>query len=125
MPRSAEAPQRLAEKPLARLAIQPRMNKDIEHDGVLLRDTSQIMLRALYPDEYLVHVPLVPRSWSAAAQAIRDGLAKLVTPATNRLIRDDNATFNQKQLNIPRAEAEHAVQIDRMADDLGGKALAV
>jgi hypothetical protein len=38
---------------------------------------------------------------------------------------DDNATFSQKQLDIPEAEAEHVVQPDSVADDLGRKAVAV
>jgi hypothetical protein len=37
----------------------------------------------------------------------------------------DNASFGQKQLDIPQAEAEHVVQPDGVADDLGGKAMAV
>jgi len=73
----------------------------------------------------LVQVPLVAGSWSAAAQAVCEGLAKLLAPPTNRLIGDDNATFSQKQLNIPQTEAEHVVQPDSMADDFGGKAVAV
>ena len=31
----------------------------------------------------------------------------------------------RQQLNIPQAEAEHVIQPDSMADDLGGKAMAV
>jgi hypothetical protein len=38
---------------------------------------------------------------------------------------DDNATFSQQQLNIPQAEAEHVIQPDSVADDFGGKAMAV
>jgi hypothetical protein len=37
----------------------------------------------------------------------------------------DNASFGQKQLDIPQAEAEHVVQPDGVADDLGGEAMAV
>ena len=120
-----QALQQPSEKPFGRLAISPRLNENVEHDAVLIHGTPQIMLHALDPDEHLIHVPLVPWSWSAASQAICEGLAKLLAPPTNGLIRDDNATFSQKQLDIPKADAEHVVQPDSVADDLGGKAVAV
>ncbi len=41
------------------------------------------------------------------------------------LIGDDNASLSQKQLNITQAEAEHMIQPDSMADDLGGEPMAV
>jgi hypothetical protein len=39
--------------------------------------------------------------------------------------RSDNTAFCQEQLDIPQAEAEHMVQPDGAADDLGGKPMAV
>jgi hypothetical protein len=50
------------------------------------------------------------RSWRAVSRVACEGLAKLLAPPTNRLIRDDNATCGQKQLNIPRAKAEHVIK---------------
>ena len=117
--------QQPSKESFGRLCVPPWLNEDVEHDAVLIHGTPQIMLHALDPDEHLVHGPLVPGSWSAAAKAVCKGLAKLLTPATYRLIRDDDARFSQKQLNIPQAEAEHVVQPDSVADDLGGKAVAV
>ena len=70
-------------------------------------------------------MPLVSRPWSAASQSARESLAELLAPLTNRLIGDDDATFSQQQLNIPQAEAEHVIQPDCVADDLGRKAVAV
>ena len=120
-----KALQQASEKPFGRLAISPWLNEDVENDAVLIHGTPQIMLRALDPDQHLVHVPLVPGPWSAASQAVCEGLAKLLAPPTNRLIRDDSTAFSQKQLNVPQTEAEHMIQPDRMADDLGRKAMAV
>jgi len=40
-------------------------------------------------------------------------------------MRDNDATFSEEQLNIPQAETEHVIQPNSMADDLGGKAMAV
>ena len=119
-----KALQQASEKPFGRLAISPWLNEDVENEAVLIHGTPRIVLHALDPDEHLVQVPLVSGSW-AASQKGCEGLAKLLAPPTNRLIRDDNATISQKQLDIPKADAEHATQPDSVADDLGGKAVAV
>ena len=89
-----------SEEALGGIGVSPFLNKDIEHNAVLIDGTPQIMLHSLDPDEHLIDVPLVPGSWSAAAKAFCEGLAKLLAPPTNRLIGDDDATFSQKQLNI-------------------------
>jgi hypothetical protein len=52
-------------------------------------------------------------------------LAELLAPAPHSLIGDDDAPLGQKKLNVPQAKAEHVIQPDGMADDLGGKAVAV
>jgi hypothetical protein len=82
------------------------------------------MLHALDPDEHLIKVPLVTGPWTAAAQSAREGLAELLAPAPDGLVGDDNATLSQKQFDISQAEAEHVIQPDSVADDLGGKAMA-
>jgi hypothetical protein len=50
--------------------------------------------------------PIVDRT--AAARTIGKGLAELLAPAPHRFVEDDNASFSQKQLDIPQAKAEHA-----------------
>jgi hypothetical protein len=52
-------------------------------------------------------------------------LTEFPAPAPHGLIGDDNAPLRQKQLNITEAEAEHVIQPDSMADDLGREAMAV
>src|SRR4249920_3768723 len=117
--------QQAAKEALRGFGVPPWLNQDVEHNAVLIHGTPKIVLHALDPDEHLVHVPLVSRPWSAASQAARECLAELLAPLTNGLIRDNDATFSQQQLNIPQAEAEHVIQPDRVADDLGRKAVAV
>jgi hypothetical protein len=120
-----KALQQPSKEALRGFGVSPWLNQDVEHNAVLIHGTPKIVLHTLDPDEHLVHVPLVSWSWPAAPQPACEGLAKLLAPPTNRLIGDDNATFSQKQLNIPQAEAEHVVQPDSVADNLGGKAVAV
>jgi hypothetical protein len=62
---------------------------------------------------------------AAAAQPAGKGLAELLAPAPDRLIGGDNASFSQEQFDIPQAEAEHVIQPNGVADDLGRKAMAV
>jgi hypothetical protein len=70
-------------------------------------------------------MPLVPRPGPSTSQAIREGLAEFLAPSANGLIRDNNASFSQEQLNVPQAETEDVMQPDRMTDNLGGKAMTV
>jgi len=117
--------QQSPEESLGGWGIAAFLNEDVEHNAVLIHGAPQIARHALDPDEHLVQVPLVAGSWPSAAQAVSKALAEFPAPAPNRLIGDNDATFSQEQLNISQAEAEHVVQPDSMADDLGGKAMAV
>jgi len=62
------------------------------------------MLHALDPDEHLIKVPLVTGPRATSAQTAGKSLAEFLAPAPHRLIRDDNATLSQEQLEIPKAE---------------------
>ena len=117
--------QQAAKEALRGFGVPPWLNQDVEHNAVLIDGTPKIVLHAPDPDEHFVHVPLVSRPWSAASQAARESMAELLAPLTNRLIGDNHATFSQQQLNIPQAEAEHVIQPDCVADDLGRKPVAI
>jgi hypothetical protein len=70
-------------------------------------------------------MPLVPRSWPAAAQAVGETGGEHLAPTAHGLIGDDDTALRQDQLNITRAEAEYVIQPDSVADDLGGKPMAM
>ena len=99
------------------LGIAPGLNKDIEHNTILIDGAPEIMLHALDADEDLVHVPLVTRSGPAASQAVSETRGELLAPASHGLIGDDDPALSQDQLNIAQAEAEHVVEPDSVADD--------
>jgi hypothetical protein len=82
-------------------------------------------LHALDPDENLIEVPLISRSWPATSQAVGETCSELLAPAPHRLVGDDNTSLSQDQLNIAQAETEHVVQPDGMADDLGGEPMTI
>jgi hypothetical protein len=57
--------------------------------------------------------------------AVGETGSAVLTPASHRLVGDDNAAFSQEQLAIPQADAKHMVQPHGVADNLGGEAMAV
>jgi len=75
-----------SEESFGRSGMPSWLNEDVEHDAVLINGAPQIVLHPSNPDEHLVHVPLVPRPWPAPPHAVREGLAKLLAPPTDRLI---------------------------------------
>ena len=117
--------QKPPEEALRGVAIAPSLNQDVEHNTILIDRAPKVLLHALDPDEDFVQVPLVPWPRALAAQAVGETRTEFLAPASHRLVGDDNAALSQEQLNIPQAEAEHVVQPDSVADDLGGEPVAV
>jgi hypothetical protein len=108
-----------------RLGIAPGLDEDVEHNAILIHGAPEIMLHALDTDEDLIHVPLVAGSWPAASQAVGETRGESFAPASHRLIGDDDTAFRQDQLDIPQTEAEHLVQPDGVANELGREPTAV
>ncbi len=70
-------------------------------------------------------MPLVARSWPAAAQAVSKTGSELVAPTAHGLTGDNDTPLGQDQLNIAQTEAEYVIQPNSVADDLGGKPMVV
>ena len=62
--RILQALQQPSEEALGGIGISPILDKDVEHNALLVDGTPEIVLNALDPDEHLVEVPLVPWPWS-------------------------------------------------------------
>jgi hypothetical protein len=86
-----QALQQLSEEALGGIGISPLLNKDIEHNAVLVDGAPEVVLITLDPDEHLIEVPLVPWPWSAATNATGKTLAEFPAPAPHRLVGDGNA----------------------------------
>lgn len=84
------------------------------------RAPQQIRLAAQF-HEHLVPMPcaaaLAPRRFGALGESS----AELIAPATDRFVRDNDATVEQKLLNVAQAQAEPEISVDRTADDDSGK----
>jgi hypothetical protein len=78
------------------IGITPALNKDVEHNAVLIHGTPEIVLHALDPDEYLVEVPLVPWPRSTTTEAIGKALAELPAPPPHGLVGHNDASLSQK-----------------------------
>jgi hypothetical protein len=64
-------------------------------------------------------------SWPAVAQAIGETRAEFLAPASHGFVGDDHAALSQDHLHIAQAEAEHVVQPDGMADNLGREPMTI
>jgi hypothetical protein len=72
-----QAFQQPSEEALGGVGIAPVLNKDVEHNAILINGTPKVVLHALDPDEYFVEVPFVTGARSTAAEAIGKALAEL------------------------------------------------
>jgi hypothetical protein len=120
-----KALQQPAKEAFGGFAIPLLLHKNVEHHAILINRAPEIMQHALDANEHLIHVPLIPGLWSAAMKPVGEALAKFLAPTPYRFIGDDDASFGQKQFDIPQAEAEHVIEPDGVADDLGGEAMTV
>jgi len=91
-----QAFQQPSEEALGGVGIAPVLNKDVEHNTILIHGTPKVVLHALDPDEYLVEVPFVPWPQSTAAEAIREALAELPAPPPYGLVGHNDASLSQK-----------------------------
>jgi hypothetical protein len=84
--RILQALQESAKEALGGFGIPPLLHENVEYDTILIHCAPEVVLHPFDADEHLVHVPLVPRSWPAAAQTVGEALAELLAPAPHRLI---------------------------------------
>lgn len=75
------------------------------------------------PQENPIQVPDIARCRSPPAEPSGELRAELQAPATDALVGDEDAALCQKQLDVPQAQAEHAIRPHGVADDLGGEAM--
>ena len=68
-------------------------------------------------------MPLVAGPRHPPPDLVREPLAKLQRPLPHRLVTDDDAAGGQHLLDHSQAQREAEIQPDRVADDLGWKAV--
>ena len=92
--------QQSLEEPLCSVGVAPRLDKDIQHNAILIDGAPKIMLHTQDPDEHLIEVPLISGSWSTTSQTIGEIRPEFLPPAPYRLVGDVDATLCQEQLTI-------------------------
>jgi len=76
-------------------------------------------------DEDLIDMPGVAELAFSALEPSAETGTELQTPAANRLVRYLNTPLGKEIFNISEAQVESMIQPDGVADDFGGKPVAV
>ena len=82
------------------------------------------MQHAVYAQKHLIKVPGIARLRPAASKPVGELRTELAAPAPDALVRDGDAPLRQDQLHVPQAQAEHMIELDRVADDLRREAVS-
>jgi hypothetical protein len=128
--RSPLSLQQLAEQAFGGLFIAPTLHEDIENKALLVDRAPQPVLRAGDGDDDLVRVPFVAAARGSPTNAIGEFKAELQAPlAAVDLLRsstvcDRDAARRQHLLDHAQAQREPEIQPHRVADELGGIAIA-
>ena len=105
------------ERIVPRRADHVRLYEDVDHVAVLIHGTPEILLLAVDSNEDFVQVSNIAEAALTPLQFSGIVRTELLTPESNRFIRDDDSAFGQKILNISEAQAETMVNPDGIADD--------
>ena len=116
--------QQALEEALRGRGVPVVLDQDVEHDAVLVHRAPEIMQLAIDRQEHLIEVPCVARLRPALTELAGEVGAELEAPLPDALVADDDASLGQDKLHLAQAQAEHVVQPDGVADDLGWEAVA-
>jgi len=119
------APQKSPKEPLGRTLITTRLNQDIDHVAILIHSSPKIVLLAINPNENLTQVPAITETTLTLLQVSSRVGTELLAPDSNGFIRDDNAAFGEKILDITEAHAEAMINPDGVVDDFRRKPMAM
>ncbi len=91
---------------------------------MLINGSPQVMILAIDLNEHLIQVSLVTGSRTPSTQVIREGLAELEAPFTNRFVAERDATHPHDLFDIAKAQSEAEVKPHSVANDFGRKTMA-
>ena len=94
------------------------------NSGRLIYRPPQPVITATNFDSHFVEVPTCTGARTAAAKIARNQSAELQEPASNRFVRNIDATLGQQILDITKRKREPGVEPHRMLDDLGRKTMS-
>jgi len=115
--------QDLAKEALGSSLVSVARDQDIEDIAILVHRSPKIMTFAADADEHPVDVPDVAESTLSPPQSSGVRGSELPAPRSNGFVGYGDATLGEKVLDIAKTQREPMVQPNRMADDLGRKAV--
>ena len=107
----------LAEEPLGGVLIAARLQQNINDIAVLIHGTPKIVLLAVDSDEEFVQIPGIAEAPLSPLQFSNVVWTELLTPASNRFIRDGDAPLSQQIFHITEAQTEAMIEPYGVADD--------
>ena len=116
--------QELAEQAFCGLLISPALDEAIENQALLVDRAPEPVLLARDAEEDLVKVPFVAAAGGSPTKAVGELLAEFQAPLPDRLVGDQDAAGRQHLFDHAQAQREPEIQPDRIADELGGVAIA-
>ena len=105
--------------------IAARLNQDVDHIAVLIHGPPEIVLLSIDSNKDFIQMPGVAEATLTPIQISGIARTELLTPDSNRFIRDDDSAFGEKILDISEAQAETMVNPHRIADDFWREPMAL
>jgi hypothetical protein len=118
------AAQQSSKKSFRGALITARLNQNVDHVAVLIHGTPEILLLAVDSNEDFVQVPNIAEAALTPLQSSGVLRSELLTPESNRFIRDDDSAFGEKILDS-EAQAETMINPDGIADDFWRETMTV
>jgi hypothetical protein len=97
--------------------IAAGLNQDVDHIAVLIHRPPEIVLLSVDSNKNFVQMPGVAEATLTLLQISGIARTELLTPDSNRFIRDDDSAFGEKIFDISETQAETIVNPDHIADD--------
>ncbi len=116
--------QQLSQQSPRRLSAASWLDQEVEHLAFVVYRPPQPVITATDLDNHFVEVPTRTGARTAAAKIARNQSAELQEPASNRFVRNIDATLGQQILDITKRKREPGVEPYRMLDDLGRKTMS-
>jgi len=98
-------------------SISVELEKDVEHETVLVHGSPQPVPDAIHARTYLIQKPAGTPSGFPLAQVFSKQRAKLQTPFAKGLVTDLNTALVEQFLDVSVTEGEAVIQPDSVLDD--------
>ncbi len=116
--------QELSQQSPRRLSASSWLDQEVKHLAFVVYRPPRPVITATDLDDHLVEMPTRTGARTTAAKIARNQSAELQEPASNRFVRNIDATLGQQILDITKRKREPGVEPDRMLDDLGRKTMS-